>query len=89
MVAAARRRSSSQLLLLSLLLAVAAARSQQPAPSGFEHHAALAAQQLCPPETGIPAGSGNVVELNELTFQGRIADGRVWLVELYADWCRG
>jgi hypothetical protein len=37
---------------------------------------------LCPP-VEIPA-STNVTDLTELTFWGRIADGRVWMVEFYA-----
>jgi hypothetical protein len=29
-----------------------------------------------------------VVDLNELTFRARVADGRVWAVEAYTDGCR-
>jgi hypothetical protein len=36
----------------------------------------------CPPND-IPA-SGNVTDLTELTFWGKVSDGRVWFVEFYA-----
>lgn len=41
-------------------------------------------RELCPPNE-IQASS-NVTDLTELTFWGKIADGRVWFVEFYAGW---
>lgn len=35
------------------------------------------------PLNDIPA-SGNVTDLTELTFWGKVSDGRVWFVEFYA-----
>jgi hypothetical protein len=43
---------------------------------------AITPTELCPPVT--IAASSNVTDLTPLTFQGRIADGRVWFVEFYA-----
>eukprot|EP00882_Tetradesmus_deserticola_P026454 GHRQ01029193.1.p2 GENE.GHRQ01029193.1~~GHRQ01029193.1.p2 ORF type:complete len:183 (+),score=78.35 GHRQ01029193.1:606-1154(+) len=59
-------------LKLLLLICLAAASAQHP-------HAS-------PKPDKIPASS-NVTELNEYTFS-QTADGRVWFVEFYAEFCR-
>lgn len=42
-----------------------------------------------PPVLSTRARMHACMQLNELTFRGRTSDGRVWMVELYANWCRG
>jgi hypothetical protein len=62
--------------LLLLLLAAAASLSNC---QEFNY------REFCPPNE-IEASS-NVTDLTELTFWGRVADGRVWFVEFYAGEC--
>jgi hypothetical protein len=53
----------------------------------FYMSAGLAQQPDSSPKPGKIPANGNVTELNEYTF-GQTADGRVWFIEFYADFCR-
>lgn len=67
-------------LLCCLLVLCATLASLLSSCQGQQQH--MQFMDLCPPHE-IPA-SANVTDLTELTFWGRVADGRVWLVEFYA-----